>query len=72
MPRRSAAAIAATPVIDLATETHILRYHTATETNGARNADAPPVEQQQPRIGVREVVAEIQTDIWTALQQGVI
>lgn len=60
--RRSAAAIAALPVIDIPTEVQILRYHTGLDAH----------DTEWGYIGTREVQAELEFDLWNALQQGVI
>lgn len=62
--RRSAAAIAALPVVDLPIEARILRYHTGLDMFAPNHIG--------DHIGPREVQAECEFDLWNALQQGVI
>lgn len=54
------------PTIDLQTETTILAYHTGVDGAQAEGT------QQRPKIGAREVVAEVEFDFWNALVLGVI
>lgn len=61
--RRSAAAIAALPVIDLPTEACIINYHVGVD---------PGADTTGLYIGTREIQAELEFDLWNALQQGVI
>lgn len=61
---RSARTVTALPIIDLQTEARILAYHTGRESGEA--------SMQQSHVGAREVQDELETDLWTALQQGAV
>lgn len=56
----------ALPIVDVQIESQILAYHTGIEQ------DADPASRIAPSIGAREVQDELCTDLWTALQEGVI